>query len=230
MVLAVRVGADAAAWDILPLPDSLTERPAAALAGMAAAGAAVHLLARPHTRAVGRVLLAVALGCVLLAYFWPQRGHTPAATLVSVLLALGRASSLRLVLGSALVLMVLLVPALCVVTAAMATRLAPRVQSRIVAPLVTYALPITLSVLVFRNVLLTFGDARVPALMGTAMLLAALLALLASCAEVLGGLVATWEQRGEESVRRLSRTALAEPWADLSADGSRFGSTFGRPR
>jgi hypothetical protein len=193
----IRLGADAAAWDILPLPDSLTDRPSSAVLAMSAAGAALHLLARAESRVVGRWLLAGSAVCALCFYLWPQCGETPAGTLLRMLLVLPRLPDYRFVLGFGLVLLLLLIPALTVVVTATVMLLRRRREPRLLAPVVTFAMPALLCVLMFRNVLLTFGDLSLLALAAAAMVLASLLALLSGAFEVLGALRAARGRRVE---------------------------------
>ncbi len=83
--LVIRLGADASAWDILALPESITDRPQWALLALALVSAGTVLAARPHARRLSRFVLGGAALLAAVFYLWPAHGEAPIATIVRVL-------------------------------------------------------------------------------------------------------------------------------------------------
>jgi hypothetical protein len=183
--LLERLGADRAAWDVLPLPDSLTDRPLSLLLGLSLTGAGMNLGFKPHTRRAARIVLVLATLSIAGFYLWPARGEAPITTIVRVLLDLPLLPGFRYVLGAGMVLLVITFPALVAVLGVFSALSPPSNEPRLVSRLVTFGLPGLLGFFVFRSLLLSFGDSSLPATIGGVALLAALLGLLAAAVEVL---------------------------------------------
>src|SRR5690606_29475863 len=186
--LLERLGADRAAWDVLPLPDSLTDRPLSMLFGLSLVGAGINLSHKPHARRVGRLLLGAAAVVIAGFYLWPARGEAPITTIVRVLIAMPSLPDVRFVLGHSLILMVALFPASMGVLGSIVALSPPAQEPRVVGRLATFGLPALLGFFVFRSLLLSFGDSSLPATIGGVALLAALLGSLSAAIEVLGEL------------------------------------------
>ena len=97
--LAIKIGADAAAWDVLKLPSSFTERPTSAVLSMALAAAAANLTFKPHARKTARYLFAAAGASLLWYYLFPTRGEAPLVTVVRALSQIGELPNVRYQIG-----------------------------------------------------------------------------------------------------------------------------------
>jgi hypothetical protein len=82
LTLLSMLGADAAAWDVTSLPDSLTHRQQTAMLAIALSAAAIRLRADNATHRAAGVLGILAVVAALLFALWPSRGEIPIATLV----------------------------------------------------------------------------------------------------------------------------------------------------
>ncbi len=208
----IRFGADAAAWEVLPLPESLTDRPASSLLALALTAAGANLSFRPRARRASRFVLGAAIACAALFYLWPARGEAPIATLLRSLAALPDLPGWRFRLGAlilaALALWPLAVPALGLVHA---FRPAAREQP-VLGVVALFGLPVLLLMMVYRSLLGAQGGAGVMAALLSVVILAALLALVASSAEVLGEALVTPEDELEQApgwpIRRAAAVAF----------------------
>jgi hypothetical protein len=183
--LLERLGADRAAWDVLPLPESLPGRPLSMLVGLGAVGAGMNLAFKPHARRAARIVLGLAILSIAGFYLWPARGEAPITTIVRILLELPLLPGFRFVLGAGLMLLVISFPAFVAVLGLFTALSPPSNEPRVISRLVTFGLPGLLGFFVFRSLLLSFGDSSLPATIGGVALLAALLGLLAAAIEVL---------------------------------------------
>jgi hypothetical protein len=183
--LVERPGGDRAAWDVLPLPESLADRPLAMLLGLALTGAGLNLAFKPHTRRAGRITLSIAALLVTLFYVWPARGEAPITTAFRIALSLPALPGFRFVLGHALVLGIVMFPAAIGALALLFALRPPAREPRLLHRIATFGLPALFAFFLFRSLLLSFGDSSLPATAGGIALLAALLGLLSSAAEVL---------------------------------------------
>lgn len=187
-ILVGTIGAGRAAWDVLPLPDSLTDRPLSLLLGMAMAGAGLNLGFKPHTRSIGRILLASAFVVLVAFYLWPTRGERPIGTLFGLLLLLPQLPGFRYVLGYGLILVVLCFPALVAVLCGVLALTPPSREPRLLSWAMTFGFPALLALFVFRSLLLHFGDSSLPGTVGSVAVLAALLGVGAASIERIGEL------------------------------------------
>jgi hypothetical protein len=185
VALVIRLGADRAAWDVLPLPESVTNRPLAAMLGLSLTGAGLGLAFKPHTRRAGRIVLAVAAVMILLFYVWPARGEAPITTLARLALVFPSLPSFRFMLGYGLVALVACYPGLVALLAAGAALRPPAREPRMLILLAVFGFPGLLLMFVFRSLLLTFGDSSLPATLGSVAVLVGFLGVVASAVEVL---------------------------------------------
>src|SRR5262249_45834890 len=71
----VWVGRRSSAWGLLPLPDSLTTRPAPFILVFALTAAGAVLRFHPRARKAGRAFLLASVAAALAFYLWPSRGE-----------------------------------------------------------------------------------------------------------------------------------------------------------
>ena len=183
--LLEQLGADRAAWDVLPLPESLTDRPLAMLLGLASVGAGMNLAFKPHTRRAGRITLVAAAVLIAAFYLWPAQGEAPVTTLFRLVLLLPALPGFRYVLGYSLILLVATFPAFIALLGLFVALSPPVREPRLMSRVATFGFPALLGFFVFRSLLLTFGDSSLPATVGGVALLAALLGALSASLEVL---------------------------------------------
>jgi hypothetical protein len=176
------LGADAAAWDITRLPDSMTHRSHTALLSVALAAAAIRLRADTRKVSLGLTLFAAASG--LMYALWPTRGELPIAVFGQFAASLGGLRDFRFLLGHGMLLVLVMWPLLSVgIAAGFATRQAST-GAPLVSSIVAFAIPVCVVLVSFRIALLTYGDTSAVILAAVGATLAALLTLLSRSAEV----------------------------------------------
>jgi hypothetical protein len=189
--LCEKLGADASAWGILPVPPSFLERQGLALFAMALTAAGGGLVHREATQRVGRGYLLAAVGVALLFYAWPGRGESPGTLVGRQLAAIFAMPNGALVLGMATIATVSLWPALVALAGAVrAWRPPPRAPIGLVlAAMGGY--PLILTMTLFFWFLRSDPGSAIFAGLGVAVQLGALLALGAAALETLGEAVLT---------------------------------------
>ena len=180
----VRIGADAAAWDVLRLPTSFAERPTPAVIGLGLAAAGANLMFKRHARGVARGVLGAALCAIIVYYAWPARGESP---LMTVFRALAQISDLpvRFQIGLLMVAGFALFPLIAVLIACVHAYVPPRGEQSIAGLVATFGLPALIAFLLYRAMLTANGSVEIVASAAGAALLGALLALIAASVEVL---------------------------------------------
>jgi hypothetical protein len=190
-LVVAQLGADRAAWDVLPLPESLIDRPITMLLGLALAGAGVQLAFKPHTRKVARVFLISSLVCTLFFYVIPSNGEAPVVSIFRLAIALPFLPGFRFMLGFGLILIVLHFPAFVALLGLVFAISPPRNEPRVIGRIITFGFPAVLAFFVFRSLLVSFGDASLPGTLGSVVVLAALLGTSSAALETLGEVVAS---------------------------------------
>lgn len=183
--LISKLGADAAAWDVSTLPESLNRRVELYVLSIALSGASLRLLAEPAARQASRSVAALAVATGLIFGAWPSEGEAPLQTCLRFVGALSELPDPRLVLGYGLVLIVAVFPLVAAVVALALSLSGGGLHTALVAELTTFGAPALLFALALRNVLATFGDVSVVVTTAIAGALAALLALTARSIELL---------------------------------------------
>lgn len=181
-----RLGADAAAWDVLPVPDSLAAHPTSAILALALTAAGANLAWKPRCRKVARGMLGAAAALVLLYYLRPSQGEAPLLTVGRFLGAIIDSPGFRLKLGFTLLVFIALAPAVIVFAGARYAFTPPKRDQPLIGVAAVFGPPAMLLALVYRSFFGHAIGAEILASIGTALLLCALLALLASAFEVLG--------------------------------------------
>jgi hypothetical protein len=180
----VRVGADAAAWDVLRLPTSFAERPTPAVIGLALAAAGANLSFKRHAKHVSQVLLGAALVFIVAYYAWPARGESPLMTVVRALMQIGDLP-VRFQIGLLMVAGFALFPLIAVLVACIHAFVPARGEQSIAGLLATFGLPAAIGFLVYRAMLTANGSVEILSAAAGAALLAALLALIVGSVEAL---------------------------------------------
>ncbi len=211
--LVAKLGADAAAWDVSALPESLNRRIELYVLSIALSGSALRLLAEPAGHRASRMLAVGAVITGLSFGLWPGEGEAPLQTCVRFVAALAELPDPRLVLGYGLILVIAVFPLLAAALA-LAFSLSGRGEhTALFAELTTFGSPALLFGLALRNVLATFGDLSVVVTTAIASALAALLALSARSLELSAlwatGLGASSDHEHSGAPRRFVRVASA---------------------
>lgn len=183
--LISKLGADAAAWDVSNLPESLNRRVELYVLSIALSGAALRLLAEPAARQASRIVAGLAVVTGLMFGVWPGEGEAPLQTCLRFLGALAELPDPRLVLGYGLVLTIAVFPVVAAAWALSCSLSGRNAHTALIAELVTFGAPGLIFALALRNVLATFGDVSVVVTTAIASALAALLALTARSLELL---------------------------------------------
>ena len=113
--LTVDLGADAAAWGALGLPESITGRQGWALIALGMTAAGATLTFKPHAR---RVAWALLIGAVLVAaafFAWPGRGEAPIRTVWRAIAVMDELPGFAWQLGMGLLAVMALWPAIIAV-------------------------------------------------------------------------------------------------------------------
>lgn len=206
--LVAKLGADAAAWDVAALPDSLNRRIELYVSCIALSGAALRLVAAQGATRASRIVAALSVLTGLWFALAPGEGEAPVQTCLRFALALLELPDVRLVLGYGLVFTIAMFPLLAAGTALSLALLGGGRATALLAEVVTFGAPGLIFALALQRVLATFGDVSVVVMTGVALVLAALLALAARALEVaalwLTGYGASSERERAPAPRHLS--------------------------
>ncbi|MBI5534723.1 MAG: hypothetical protein HY898_18500 [Deltaproteobacteria bacterium] len=184
-LMIIALGAESSAWGVLPLPESLTQRPTPVLLALSLTAAGADLSFKEHTRKVAKGLLLAAVVVAAVFYLWPGKGEAPIATLVRALIGMGSLPSWRFQLGFVIVVLLVVWPGLMALIGLVHLWIPPSREQPITGIAAVYALPAMLMMLVYRSLLGFQGGAWIVASAGSIILLAALIAVTASSIEVL---------------------------------------------
>ncbi len=184
--LCQRLGSDAAAWGLLPLPQSVTGRAPAALVALALTAGGANLAFRERTRKAARVLLWAALAAAIFFYAWPGRGEAPGATVFRSLSVIGELPTIHFKLGAITLAVVALWPAIIALLGLVHTVRPPQRSFSALGMVALFGFPLVLMFLLFSWFLRGGAGAGLFGALGTALELSAVLALLAGSFEVLG--------------------------------------------
>ena len=185
--LVIKLGADQSAWEVLPLPDSLAQRPGWPLLALALTAAGANLAFLEPTRRVGRGALVAAFVLTAAYYGWPTRGEAPIATVGRALGSLDVLPDWRFKLGFVVMAVMALWPGLVAAIGLIHVRRPPEDDNPVVGIVALYGLPLLMAMFIFRGVP---GSAQYGWNLFTAAgavgVLAAVVALLAAAFEVVG--------------------------------------------
>lgn len=189
--LVVKLGADQSAWEVLPLPESLSARPGWPLLALALTAAGANLSFPEHSRRVGRVCLSSAVLLTAIYYGWPTRGEAPIATVGRALGSLDVLPDWRFKLGFVVMAVMALWPGLVALLGLLHVRTPPADDNPMVGIVALYGLPLLMAMFIYRGVpgSVQYGWNLFTAA-GAVAVLAAVVALLAASLEVLGRTIA----------------------------------------
>ncbi|KYG05088.1 hypothetical protein BE21_42915, partial [Sorangium cellulosum] len=183
--VAVWVGRRSSAWDMLPLPDSLFTRPAPLLAVFALTAAGVVLRFHARARRGGSALLVASVAAALVFYLWPSRGEIPAQTIARAAVLVATLPDARFQLGYGMVLLFALGPLAIALLGLDHARRVPRREHPGLAIAAVWAMPALMLLFVYRAFLAGGWGVEAATVAFFALLLAAVVAVLASAIEVL---------------------------------------------
>ncbi|AUX42128.1 hypothetical protein SOCE26_035550 [Sorangium cellulosum] len=182
---ALWIGRQSAAWDMLPLPDSMTTRPAPFLAVFAFTAAGVVLRFHARARRAGSALLVASAAAALVFYLWPSRGEIPAQTIARAVVLVATLPDARFQLGYGMVLLFVLGPLAIALLGLAYVRRVPRREHPGLAIAAVWAMPALMLFFVYRVFLSGGWGVEAGMVAFFALLLAAVVAVLASAIEVL---------------------------------------------
>ncbi|WP_437970925.1 hypothetical protein WMF04_17295 [Sorangium sp. So ce260] len=183
--VAVWLGRRSSAWDMLPLPDSLITRPAPFLAVFALTAAGVVLRFHARARRGGSALLVASVAAALVFYLWPSRGEIPAQTIARAAVLVATLPDARFQLGYGMVLLFVLGPLAIALAGLDHARRVPRREHPGLAIAAVWAMPALMLLFVYRAFLAGGWGVEAATVAFFALLLAAVVAVLASAIEVL---------------------------------------------
>ncbi|EYF00216.1 hypothetical protein [Chondromyces apiculatus] len=218
--LLLQLGADAAAWEVLAVPESLADRSTPALLALSLTAAGVSLMFRPWARRAGRAVLTLAVASAALFYAWPTRGEAPLLTLGRALAVLPELPSFGLQLGMLFIVLVALWPLLIPLAGLHTLRRPPTREQPVLAAFALYGLPGILLMFAYRGFMGAQAGAALWAALLTIVILTALLCLVASAVEVLGEAWVTPEAALEQPQGLPLRRALAAALAAVTLLGA----------
>ncbi len=179
------VGRDSSAWGILPLPDSLTTRPAPFLAVFALTAAGVVLRFHARARKGGSVLLVASLVAALVFYLWPSRGEVPAQVIARAIISVATLSDARFQIGYGMILLFVLAPLVVALIGLGYVNRVPRREHPGLAILAIWAVPGMMLLFVYRTFITGGVGVQTIATAFFALLILAVVGPLASALEVL---------------------------------------------
>lgn len=180
------LGADASAWGLLALPENVIEHPASVVLALALTAAGVNLAQKPQCKPFARRALAAASALLTLYYLMPARGRAPLFESARLVAAIFQTPYWRVKVGFLFLSAIALAPAILVGFGIRAA-LRPSPQAKpLIGAFAVYGLPAILIVLLYRSFFGAVPGAEILGSLGAAVLLAGVLAILASSFEVLG--------------------------------------------
>ncbi len=148
--LLIRLGADAAAWDVTALPESFSRRAALPLLALAMTAAGAPLTRSERTRRLGHTVLGLAVCVAVVFYLWPGRGEAPGATLQRLFTGLSDLPHWRFKVGYVILALLMLWPLLVALAGLVYVARPATDPSPLVSIVALYGLPLMLGMLVFR--------------------------------------------------------------------------------
>lgn len=180
-----KLGQDAAAWGMLPLPGSFAGRAFMAILALALTAAGSNLSARKPTRRASRMALGGGVGCALAFYLWPGRGEAPGLTVARNLSALPDMPTMHFQLGLITLVTVALWPAITALIGLVHLRRPAARPNSFMGLVAVFGFPLVLMMLLFTWYIRSSPGAAVFGALGEAARLTAVLGLWAAALEVL---------------------------------------------
>ena len=184
--LSHKLGADASAWGLLPLPKSFTGSAGLALVALALVAAGSNLAFRPATRKVSRALIYTSIVAALAFYAWPGRGEAPGVTVLRSLSVIGDVPTFRFQLGLITLAIVALWPALMALFGLIYIWRPPTRSFSGMSMAALAGFPLILMMLLFSWYVRASPGSALFGAFGAALEISAVLSLIAAAAETLG--------------------------------------------
>ncbi len=180
-----KLGQDAAAWGMLPLPGSFAGRATLAILALSLTSAGSNLSAREPTRRAAKVALTGGVVCALAFYLWPGRGEAPGVTVARNLSSLPDMPTVHFQLGLVTLATVALWPALMSFIGLVHLRRPAARPNSMMGLFAVFGFPLVLMMLLFTWYIRSNPGAAVFGALGEALQLTAVLGLWAASLEVL---------------------------------------------
>jgi len=181
-----KLGADASAWGLLPLPHSFTGRATSALLALALTAAGANLAFRKAQRKAAKVALIGGVVAAAFFYAWPGRGEAPGVTVLHNLAAIGDMPTVHFKLGALTLTTVALWPAIIPLVGLVHLRKPPTRSLSVLGMVALAGFPLILMMLLFSWYVRSSPGSAVFAALGGALEISAILALLSAAFEALG--------------------------------------------
>jgi hypothetical protein len=182
---ALWIGRRSSAFSVLPLPESLTTRPAPFLAVFALTAAGVALRFHRRARRGGGRLLVASVVAALVFYLWPSRAEIPAQTIARAMVLVATLPDVRFQIGYGMLLLLVLAPLLLALSGLVYLGQVPRRDQPMLSVVAVWGMPGLVLLFVYRSFLAGGFGAQALATAFLALLMAAVVAPLASALEVL---------------------------------------------
>jgi hypothetical protein len=194
---ALWIGRKSSAFGVLPLPDSLTTRPAPFVAVFALTAAGAALRFHPRARRAGSVLLCASVAAALAFYLWPSRAEIPARTIARAVVAVATLPDVRFQIGYGMLLLLVLGPMVVALLGVFYVRRVPAREHPGISIAAVWGMPGLMLLFVYRAFLAGGMGAQTWATAFVALVLLAVVAPLAAALEVLAlGLTAGEREYG----------------------------------
>ena len=184
--LVHRIGVEASAWAVLPLPKSFVGRASSAYLALALTAAGADLSFRSATRRCGRVLLVAAVVVAALFYAWPGRGLAPGVTVWRMLVAVVDMPTARYKLGAATIAIIASWPAVVALMGLIHLRRPPRHGFSAIGMMALFGFPLVVVLMLLTWSFRQTSGAGFFGALGSACEIAAQLSLLAGAFDVIG--------------------------------------------
>jgi hypothetical protein len=182
---ALWIGRKSSAWGVLPLPDSLTTRPAPFLAVFALTAAGAALRFHPRGRKGGSALLLASIAAAIVFYAWPSRGEIPAQTIARSVVLVATMSDVRFQIGYGMLLLFVLGPLVIALLGLVYVRGVPRREHPGLSIAAIWGVPGMMLMFVYRSFIAGGASVQTIATAFFALLLVGTVAVLAAAIEVL---------------------------------------------
>lgn len=180
-----RVGTDASAWGLLPLPQSFASRATLALVAIAFTAAGTSVAHRAYLRRTSRLLIYGAIGIAAMFYLWPGRGRAPALLIYDHLCVVADLPGFRFQIGALTMAAVALWPALTTLSGLIYVRRPPASSMSLLPMATLFGFPLILMMMLFAWFARSNPGSALYAAMGAALEITAVLVLLSGALEVL---------------------------------------------
>ena len=186
VTILFQLGGDRAAWDSFSMPESVSNRPAAALFALGFTSAGAILASRPKARRVARIYLWAGVASALFFYLWPARGEAPASTLLRALSSLPDLPGFRFQIGMVFLAILVLFPLVISLSGLVYLGRPPERPDPWISVVATFGLPSLLVMFAYRALAYANESFALLAYVATILIIIGLLALVSAALVVVG--------------------------------------------